>query len=227
MANHYVRASFVLDVTADEAELIVKAFDAAGLLDGTPAAAEIEAGYVGLGQAFAAAFPPGDDDPFASFRDLFDDGDYPTFGCEIDGSELAGGGVRLWFGGDQVGIDALPRLFAKVAPSALPFAFEYSFDCDRLRIGEFGGGIAIATAEGADWITTRSLVEDVLAPSPPLRRFVLATRDPATGLAFWNREAGFGALEAATVFGEAETRAFDTGVVDRPAAWLALPAARS
>lgn len=166
MANHYLKASFVLTVAPDEADLIGLAFEAAELLADRPDEEEQVARHAGFGPAFADAFPVGEDDPFAGFRDLFDEPDHPTFGCSVERLGTDGDGrEQLWFSGEQVGIDALPRLFCVAAPTALPFAFEFSFDCDRLRIGEFGGGIAIAEADGARWITTRALVEEVQAPA--------------------------------------------------------------
>ena len=222
MANHYLKALFVFDVAPDEADLVAQAFEAADLLANQPDEAAIASAYADLGPAFAAALPGSADDPFASFRELFDDGDYPGFGCTLERIEGRGDqGPRLWFAGEQVAVDALPRLFARVAPSSLPFAFEYAFDCDRLGIGEFGGGVAIATAEGADWISSRELVEKAVEPKPTL--LVLAVRDAERGLAFWNGDRRFGALADAAVFTEAEAAASDMPAADPRPEWMPLP----
>lgn len=54
--------------------------------------------------------------------------------------------------------------------------------------------------------------------------FVLATRDRAHGLSFWNREYGFGPLFNATVFSETDAGGFDVPIADDEPEWLALPA---
>ncbi len=54
--------------------------------------------------------------------------------------------------------------------------------------------------------------------------FVLATRDPAHGLSFWNNDYGFGPLFNATVFSEAEAAEFSVPIADDEPEWLALPA---
>ncbi|KRB93237.1 hypothetical protein [Sphingomonas sp. Root720] len=53
--------------------------------------------------------------------------------------------------------------------------------------------------------------------------FVLATRDHAHGLSFWNNAYGFGPLFNATVFSEAEAGLFDVPIADIEPQWLAMP----
>lgn len=54
--------------------------------------------------------------------------------------------------------------------------------------------------------------------------FVLATRDPAYGLSFWNNAYGFGPLFNATLFSESEASEFNVPIADDEPEWLAMPA---
>jgi hypothetical protein len=54
--------------------------------------------------------------------------------------------------------------------------------------------------------------------------FVLATRDHAHGLSFWNNAYGFGPLFNATVFSEVDAAVFNLPIADDEPEWLALPA---
>lgn len=228
MANHYVKAAFAVSLMPAEALLIEQAFEAAQRLCEGIGPDEAAALHAGFGAAFAAAFPPGQDDPFAAVRALFDDPDYSGFGCDLDVDQPGPDGrVKAWFGGDQVSVDALPRLFCRAAPASLPIGFQFAFTCDRLRTDEFGGGYALATAEGPSWGDTRSLLERAFAQASGegTDGFVLATRDREYGLSFWNAEDGFGRLATATVFSEAEAARYDVPIADDQPEWLALPAA--
>jgi hypothetical protein len=150
MANSYTKAAFTLTVTAAEAALLNAAQCAAETLSfEEPEGDERRAAFAELGAGFAAAFPAGDDDPFAGFLALFDDAAYPALDCDIHtGTPDADGRVGVYFGGDQVAPDTLAELIRRCCPSALPCGFEYALDCDRLRAGEFGGGYVVITAEG-------------------------------------------------------------------------------
>lgn len=53
---------------------------------------------------------------------------------------------------------------------------------------------------------------------------VLATRDHAHGVSFWNIAYGFGPLFNASVFSETEAAAFNVAVAQSEPEWLALPA---
>lgn len=56
---------------------------------------------------------------------------------------------------------------------------------------------------------------------------VIATRDAEEGLLFWNSDDGFGALETATVFSEAEAADIDLPIANDQPEWLALPPSRA
>jgi hypothetical protein len=113
MSNNYTKASFILLVEPDEAELLRLALDASDMLDnGDDEALGRREAFDQLGPAFAATFPPTDDDPFGGFLALFDDADFPVFDCRIDVDDTPHetGKIPVYFHGDQVGIDSIAHL---------------------------------------------------------------------------------------------------------------------
>lgn len=227
MANSCVKAAFAIRVAPDEALLIEQVFEAAEQLSQGLDPAEAGALYARFGPAFAHAFPRGAEDAFAAVRALFDDPAYPAFGCEVDidqpGPDRR---VPVWFGGDQVAIDALPRLFHRVAVSSLPIGFQFAFTCDRYRIDEFGGGYAIATAAGAAWEDSRRLLERAFARATGDEpdQLVLASHSAEHGLTFFSAAGGFGPLAEATVFTSTERAALALPCAGDRLEWLTLPA---
>ena len=150
MSNNYLKAAFVLDVTADEAGMLRHVNEALTALD-VPSSDRSEAEFVALGPDFAAMFPSDEEEPFAGFLNLFNDPDYPTFGCSIDVDPTGlDGKAEVYVGGDQIELEAIAELIFRCCKSALPFGFEYALDCDRLRPGEFGGGYVAVTADGIE-----------------------------------------------------------------------------
>lgn len=133
MANHFVKASFLLVVTDAEAEVLRRVHEAIEIIgDLGLERAEREAQYRSLGEGFAACFPPTEAEVFGGFLAIFSDPDYPRLGFSLqvdppDGS----GGCQVWLHGDQVDIEAAAALIHAVARTALPFGFEYALDCDR------------------------------------------------------------------------------------------------
>lgn len=228
MANNYLKASFTVTVTPDEAELIQSAFEASDILADLDEEPEARAkAYGELGEAFAAAFPPRDEDPFGSFLDLFVDPAYPTFDCHLQLLETnEAGQAVLLFSGDQFATDAVAHLLFVTAKSALPFGFEFALDCDRLRPGEFGGGYVAITAKGLSFGHSGQQLDRAIGRTldEGADGFVLAIRNAEHGLSFWNKEAGFGRLGDATVFTEAEAARFDKPIAEDEPEWLAMPA---
>lgn len=227
MANNYTKAAFTLSVTAAEAALLTRAQAAADLLrHEMPEGDARRTAFADLGEAFGAAFPATDDDAFASFLELFADADYPSLDCDIVADPPdAAGQVDVYFGGEQVSLDTLAQLIRRTCPSALPCGFEYSFDCDRLSPGEFGGGYVVITADRIRYRGTRDGLDRALAHEQDegADGFVLTTRHRDHGLSFWNNETGFGRLRDATVFTEAEAAKFDGPIADDEPEWLAMP----
>lgn len=227
MANHFTKASFMLAVTPAEAEvlrLVPEAVDSLDEADLEPA--ERTARFAALGPAFAAAFPPSADDPFDGFLGLFSDPDYPCLGFTLQVDPPgATDTVEVWIHGEQVDIEVAAALIQAAAKSALPFGFEYALDCDRMRPGEFGGGFIVIREDDIEFSGSARGLERALSrrPGEAENGLVVATRDAEEGLLFWNTEAGFGGLERATVFSEAEAADFDLPIANDQPEWLALP----
>jgi hypothetical protein len=109
-----------------------------------------------------------------------------------------------------------------------PCAFEYAYDCDSLRLGEFGGGAAVITTYGVTHCATARLIHDALSaattePDEGDDGFVLAHRDTEHGLSFWNDASGYGRLALARVFTEEEAGSFVLPVQGDHTEWLAMP----
>lgn len=230
MSNCYVHASFAITVTAAEAEALADVTRAVEALDdaaGDPAI-DLAGRYEALSPSFRAAFPAEAEDPFGAFVAVFSDPDYPILGFTIDALEAqADGRTDLVLSGDQFGVEEAANLLFAICKSALPFGFEYALTCDRLRPGEFGGGFVVVAPDGITYHGTRDGLDRALArqAGDDDQHFVLSARDPEHGLRFWNREAGFGALEDASPFGSAEVDAasFDIPYGTTSPVWLALP----
>ena len=227
MANHFVKASFLLAVTRAEADIFRQIDDAIEAV-GDPSldAPERAERYAALGPAFAACFPPSAEDPFAGFVEIFSDPDYPRLGftLQVDPPGATEEG-SLWIHGDQVDIEAAAALIQAVAKSALPYGFEYALDCDRMRPGEFGGGYVVIRDDDIEFGGSAQGLERALARvAAPDRSYVLATRHADEGLLFWNLADGFGSLERASVYSEAEAASADVVIADDEPEWLQLPA---
>lgn len=174
MANNYLRLSFVLTPTSEEETLLDECHTLSLELSDTEKT-ELPALYETMSDAFKAAFPAPiveadqpaqpQPNPFAAFLDLFSDANFPTFDCEHFGTGHSDGYL---IAGTQADPHAIASLIQKCAPSVLPFGFEWSQDCDRLRPGEFGGGYYIVTADdiiggSTNWLM-RAQLEALEAP---------------------------------------------------------------
>ncbi|WP_237364446.1 hypothetical protein [Rhizorhapis sp. SPR117] len=227
MANHFVKASFLLIVTDAEAEVLRRVHEAIEIT-GDPGLerAEREARYRSLGEGFAACFPPTEAEVFSGFLAIFSDPDYPRLGFSLQVDPSDGSGeCQVWLRGDQVDIEAAAALIHAVARSALPFGFEYALDCDRLRPGEFGGGYVLVREDEVEFGGSARLLERALARTAgdAPHGLVLTTRDVDEGLLFWNTDTGFGSLEKATVFSEAAADQHDLPIAHDQPEWLAMP----
>ncbi len=228
MANHFVKASFVLAVTDPEAEVFRDVETAAGILDDTALSPEERlAAYDVLGEPFRACFPPSEADPFGGFLAIFSDPDYPRLGFSIAVDPADGSGQRkVWIRGEQVDVETAALLIQAAARSALPFGFEYALDCDRLRPGEFGGGHVVIREDALEFAGSGRALERAIARGQHdgVDGYVLTVRDPEAGLLFWNSDTGFGALAGATVFSEAEAVKANMPIAADAPEWLAMPA---
>jgi hypothetical protein len=163
MANNYLSSSFILEMTAEDAELVRLAQDASVILEFYAGDSPRDIEYKKLGPRFAALFPPKDGDDFGSFLDLFDDPDFPSFDCSIVISEVdAEGHCKVSFSGNQFGVDQVANLIFTACKSALPCAFSWAHTCDALRPDELGGGCVIITDAGIDFHSTTGIIGRVL-----------------------------------------------------------------
>lgn len=163
MANNYLSSSFILEMTAEDAEMVRLAQDASVILEFYAGDSPRDIEYKKLGPRFAALLPPKDGDDFGSFLDLFDDRDFPSFDCSIVISEVdAEGHCKVSFSGNQFGVDQVANLIFTACKSALPCAFSWAHTCDALRPDEFGGGCVIITEAGIDFHSTTGIIGRVL-----------------------------------------------------------------
>ncbi|AOF98500.1 hypothetical protein [Sphingobium sp. RAC03] len=228
MSNSYTKAAFAITVTDAEAvilRLVVQAVDI--VADPNLTLSELESQFLTMGPDFAAIFPRTEDSPFDGLLDIFSDINHPSLDFDLDvGPSDGSGHVSLYLSGEQFDVETAARLLHRTARSALPFGFEYSFDHDKLRCGEFGGGYAALTEAGIEYGSTSDLLARSLARARDegADGLVFAIRDAGHGLSFWNSEHGFGRLSLATVFSEAEAAAFDVPLTSDWSEWLAMPA---
>lgn len=228
MANHFTKASFTLAVTPAEADVLRQIDDAIEALDDTSLDPDQRAArFAALGPGFEAAFPPTDEEPFSGFLEIFPDPDCPRLGFTVQ-VDPAGDDetVGVWIHGDQVDIEAAAALIQAAARSTLPFAFEYALDCGRMRPGEFGGGFVVIREDDIEFASSARGLEEALTRrvGEPENGMIIATRDAEEGLLFWNSKTGFGSLETATVFSEAEAANYDLPIANDQPEWLAMPA---
>lgn len=94
-----------------------------------------------------------------------------------------------------------------------------------MRPGEFGGGYVVIRDDDIEFGGSARGLEAALArrTDEAANGLVIAMRNPEEGLLFWNSADGFGALETATVYSEAEAANTDLPIADDQPEWLALP----
>jgi hypothetical protein len=210
MTDYQTETAFTISVTPDEAALVDACAElSAALIEDAQRASLPESG-----DAFRAAFPPlpGDDDALSGFRAIFADGEYPDLGCEIAVAETDEG-HKVTFSGSAVDLDAVAELVRRCCASALPVRFGWAATCSRYRNDAFGGG----TIE-----ITRFDVRDVLGERHGELLHVLATRDAGGETLYWHEEAGFGPLDAASVYTDKEAEHVTVIAADEPF-WVTLP----
>lgn len=228
MSNSYTKGAFVLTVTDAEAAVLRLVPEAVEFInDRSLTIEDLEARFITMGPGFAAVFPRTDENPFDGLLNIFSDINCPCLDFDMHVGESDGSGrVDVTISGEQIDVETVAELIRRAAKSALPFGFEYACDCDKLRVGEFGGGYVAITEAEVEYGYTGRLLESALARTRDegADGFVLVIRDAGHGLSFWNSDSGFGRLAAATVFSEAEAAKFDVPIADDQPEWLAMPA---
>lgn len=211
MTDYQTETAFSIIVTPEEAALVA---EAAALADAL-AAAKPGDDQPPLSPAFVALFPPwpqGEGDAYSGFRQLFRDGDYPDFGCDIQVGET-GEVHKVSFAGSQIDTDAVAELIRRCCASALPVRFGWAATCSKYRDDGFGGG----TIE-----ITKLDIRDIIDPNLDDPLLVLTTSGADGETLYWNEETGFGPLEAATVYTDKEAGRV-TVIADDAPEWEALP----
>jgi hypothetical protein len=211
MTDYQTETAFSIIVTAAEAALVAEAVALADALTTAKPGDELPS----LSPAFAALFlpcPQGEGDAYSGFRQLFSDGAYPDFGCEIKAGE-AGEGHKASFAGSQIDTGAVAELIRRCCLSALPVRFGWAATCSKYRDDAFGGG----TIE-----ITKLDIRDIIDPNLDDPLLVLTTSGVGGETLYWNEEAGFGLLEAATVYTDREAERV-TVIADDAPEWELLP----
>ncbi|GLT01022.1 hypothetical protein GCM10007897_24130 [Sphingobium jiangsuense] len=245
MADTYITTSFEIRISAEEAELLTECFTAADEIASDFPHVELselaaaKACYEARSAAFKAAFPPveGEEDPFAGFLTLWTDPEFSTFDAVLSiGDDPKGDGKLARIHGANADIWAIAGVIEKVCLTALPFGFTWAVTCSRMIPGSFSGGYFLITAEGIQGGSTGELMNEALVAlrsggiaargarkqgAEDQQQFVLAVPDEEDGLVFWNNADGFGSLETATAFTEAERLTHDSLISSSK--WLALP----
>jgi hypothetical protein len=171
MANSYLQTAFNIRVTADEAALLQECFETSDEISigfGSMPAEELEgakAYYAERTEAFRKVFPESADeqDPFATFLELWDDPEFPEFDADLCiSADGAGIGAIASFSGTQVDVRAVASLIQKTCSSAFPCCFQWANYTDRLRPDEHGGGFFIITATDIIGGSTRWLMQTTL-----------------------------------------------------------------
>jgi hypothetical protein len=184
MSNTYVKAAFTITMSREDASIIRDAEKACDAISAPCDTADLTPVYNCLGYPFHNAFPSRDGNPFAAFFAIFDDPVYPSLDCDIAyGLPDAMGMCEVIFTGDQFGVEQVAQLLFTACKSALPCAFEYAYDCDRLRIGEFGGGAAVITAHGITHFATARMIHQALTAANADPDATTMSTDTATATA--------------------------------------------
>lgn len=211
MTDYQTETAFSIFVAAAEAALVAEAVALADALTKAKPGDELPL----LSPGFVALFPiwpQGEGDAYSGFRQLFRDGDYPDFGCDIQVGE-AGEGHKVSFAGSQIDTDAVAELIRRCCTSALPVRFGWAATCSKYRDDGFGGG----TIE-----ITQLDIRDIIDPNLDDPLLVLTTSGRVGETLYWNEDTGFGPLEAATVYTDNEAGRVTVIANDAPE-WEALP----
>lgn len=211
MTDYQTETAFSIIVTPEEAALVAEAVALADALQAAKPGDDLPS----LSPAFAGLFPPcpeGEGDTHSGFRQLFRDGDYPDFGCDILLGET-GEGHKVSFAGSQVDTGAVAGLIRRCCESALPVRFGWAATCSKYRDDGFGGG----TIE-----ITKLDIRDIIDPNLDDPLLVLTTSGADGETLYWNEDAGFGPLEAATVYTDNEAGRV-TVIADDAPEWELLP----
>lgn len=224
MADYFTATAFTIHVDADEAELLDEVIEIAEqLAEGFASSAEAIAVYAAASSRFRALFPQtGAESPFAELLALFEDASFPSLDTLVWHVPVAGepGKHTVHVEGENVSIFSVARILQKVCTSGLPFRFGWAHTALPMRVDAFGGGYLEVREDRIFRLWSPG-------DDPEAARLVIAVKDETCGLLFWNRDTGFGPLNDASVFSQAEADAYRLPSTrgDKPG-WLELPKTR-
>lgn len=219
MVDYYTSACFRIDVTPAEAAMLNEAGQICdALCHDLAGPAEEQAFYETRSEAFRTLFPLTDvEAPLAAFRALFNDPDYPCRPAHFAQHGIGEDGkIHVGVAGEQVDPLSLAGMLRALCPSALPLRFGWANTASRACYDAYGGGYYEVRGDGIFRVIDDC--EDIDAGD-----LVITMRDPEEGLLFWNKEAGFGSLNEATVFTEKEASGYDLPIAHDQPEWIALP----
>src|SRR3546814_19561406 len=107
MANHFVKASFVLTVTDAEAEVFRDIDEAAEIVRDSDVEQDRRvAAYSARSDAFRSCFPPAEADAFGGFLAVSSDPDYPRLGISLQVYPSDGpGNCKVWPTGEPAVVE--------------------------------------------------------------------------------------------------------------------------
>ncbi|NJM50187.1 MAG: hypothetical protein HC843_04330 [Sphingomonadales bacterium] len=101
------------------------------------------------------------DNPLGDLANKFEDNDNldpgADFKFEHNSDKLI---VQIY--GDQANPENIVTILRLALTESLPVGIEWSFSCDKLRPGEFGGGAAVINADKVIWSSTRRFIEETI-----------------------------------------------------------------
>jgi hypothetical protein len=220
MSNTFTKAAFTLLMSREDAGLLRVAQQAVDILDTNGDDADLAAAYDALGERFHAVFPAQGPHRFGSFLRLFDDWHFPYLDATIEiEDDPAEANVKVTFSGEQFGVAQIAQLIFQGCKSALPCGFAWSYDADRLRVGEFGGGCVVITEAGVTYHNTGDILaaalRSITGGMPTPDEFVAKLAAPRPG--FDSYEEGYDPTDAlASIITEARRIAGITPTLDLP-----------
>lgn len=162
MADYFTKASFAFTCSARETALIEEAFQLAD---------DLQAGLDSAAPSpeFLAIFPSVNADPFAGFRAIFADSEFPEFGAELETAsqphDAATCTVRIFSMGDFQPEPIAALIHRTCAPSLreAPVGFEWAMTCSRARLDGFGGGWCAIFADRIEFGSTGQSLATAIA----------------------------------------------------------------
>lgn len=174
MSDFSCAVSFDIDVDLAEAKLVrecVELGDELDFLTFDKDQAGTARAYEARSDRFKATFPlvDGESDPFASFRKIFDDPEYPHIGVHLnfddegDDEKL----VSISISSKNAEIEPLANLIRATCATALPAGFVFSTYSTKNEPGAANGGFALVQADGISVAWADALLADRLKEIDP------------------------------------------------------------